>query len=102
MVNETENTRIVMRSDKTPTTLRVVGDVGSVLRASCIWEPATSGSPQRGNISTIRLPDARMRFGLGAVAFDPSPELAIQRLGECALIEGIPWWIPAERPSTSR
>jgi hypothetical protein len=35
-------------------------------------------------------------------AFGYPPEQAIQRLGECALIEGIPWWTPAQRPSRSR
>lgn len=101
MFTETENTRVVMRPDARPTTLRMIGDVGCVLRASCIWNPFPLVGSEKGNISAIRLPDEDLHFGLGAAAFGQSPELAIQRLGESALIAGIPWWTPAEKPGVS-
>lgn len=101
-MNNSENTRIIMRTGNTPATLRMVGDVGYVLRALCAWKSATSAGSKAGNIAAISLPDRQMRFGLGAAAFGPSPEQAIQRLGECALIDGVSWWTPAEKSSTSR
>lgn len=102
MVNKAEDTRIIIRTDSLPTTLRLVGDVGSVLRAECSWDLDISKSSKVGKISTIRLPHEGMRFGLGASAFGQYPVQAIQRLGESALIEGVPWWTSAEKPGISR
>lgn len=101
-MNKIESTRIMMRPGNRPTTLSILGDVGTILRASCVWKSPTSEGSQAGNIAAIGLPDERLRFGLGAAAFGQSPELAIQKLGECALIEGIPWWTSAEQPGTSQ
>jgi hypothetical protein len=56
----------------------------------------------KGNIDTVRLPANDLRFGIGVAAFGHPPEQAIEHLGECALIEGIPWWTPAQKPSRSR
>lgn len=102
MINQVEGTCIVIHPDTAPTTLRVIGDVRVVLRASCSWKLSPSAGAEAGSIAAIRLPDGCMRFGLGAAAFGPFPELAVQRLGECVLLEGVPWWTPAERMSASR
>lgn len=95
------NTRIITRGN-IPTTLSIIGDVGCVLHASCSWKPVNPAFPQVGNVASIKLQERHIRFGLGAAAFGPSPEQAIQRLGECAVVDSLPWWTPAEKPSTSR
>ncbi|HJT55918.1 MAG TPA: hypothetical protein VJ761_05450 [Ktedonobacteraceae bacterium] len=101
-MNKAASTRVIIRKDSIPTTLRIVGDVSSVLHASCFWESNNSSGSKIGKISAIRLPNERIRFGLGASAFGPYPTQAIQQLGECALIDGIPWWTTAEKPRVSR
>ncbi len=95
------NTRMITLSN-IPTTLMLFGDVGAVLHAECSWKPASPAFSQTGNVALIKLQEQRIRFGLGAAAFGPSPEHAIQRLGECGVVDSIPWWTPAEKPSTSR
>ncbi len=101
MMNKAESTRVVIRPDDAPTTLRIRGDVGSILRATCTWKSASHPNSESGNISTQVLPDPQIRFGLGASAFGSPPVVAIQQLGESLLIDGIPWWTPAEKPMTS-
>src|SRR5947208_2297328 len=99
MIKKNLGTCFAIQPNPMPTTLYLIGDVRTVLYASCTLERSTSEGSQTGNTVTIKLPDERMRFGIGAAAFGPLPELAIQQLGECALIEGIPWWAPTKQPS---
>jgi hypothetical protein len=96
-----EDTRITLQRNA-PTTLSIIGDVGSILRATCRWQSSGPASAQTGNISRINLREQRIHFGLGAAAFGSPPEQAVQRLGESAIIDSLPWWTPAEKPSTSR
>jgi hypothetical protein len=96
-----ENTRMTLQCHA-PTTLSIIGDVGSILRATCRWQSTGLESAQTGNISRINLREQRIHFGLGAAAFGSAPEQAVQRLGESAVIDSLPWWTPAEKPSISR
>lgn len=92
-----------LRSDASgsPATLRLAGDVGPVLRSTCVWEPWRTGD-KAGMIRAIDVSAKGWRFGLGAGAFGKPPERAVQRLGEFVLIEGASWWTPAAAPTSSR
>lgn len=96
-----ENTRIILQGNAS-TTLSIIGDVGSILRAACRWQPTSPASAQLGTISRVNLREQGIHFGLGAAAFGSSPEQAVKLLGEYAVIDNVSWWTPAEKPSTSR
>lgn len=96
-----ENTRISLQGNAS-TTLSIIGDVGSILRAACRWQPASPASAQPGSVSRINVREQGIRFGLGAAAFGSFPEQAVQLLGESAVIDNLSWWTPAAKPSISR
>ncbi len=81
------------------TRLRLLGDVGPVLKSTCVWEPGHSRAA--GQIRAVDLAE-KDKFGLGAAAFGAPPEHAVRQMGECVLIEGKPWWTPAAMRTSSR
>jgi hypothetical protein len=92
-------TRASVENCGTPTRLLLVGDVGPVLHSTCRWEPADLGSA--GSIRAVDI-SAAGRFGLGAAAFGAPAAEAVERLGECVLIDGNSWWTPASKSTLSR
>ena len=81
------------------TTLSLVGDVSDVLQSNAKWQPSLPSAP--GYIHTLALPDAAIRFGLGAGAIGAPSDEAVEQIGECAILEGIPCWTPAFPGATS-
>lgn len=86
-------TDLVVNPGGPGTTLRLVGDVGPVLRSECVWRPGVA--TQTGDIVTVDPAAESLPFGLGAAAFGQPPEDAVQRLGEYVLIAAESWWAPA-------
>lgn len=94
-------TRLDWSLDRPPTTLRLTGDVGPVLKSTCVWSPKGIGG-EPGAVRAVGIADDGLPFGLGAAAFGASPAQAVQQIGEYVLVDGRSWWTPAARPISSR
>jgi len=94
--------RIVMSPHGAATTLQIIGDIRHVLRSACADRPSRAAYSDVGMIYALPQPCGTTHFALGGGAFGDPASLALQQLGEYALIEGRPWWTPARVPTDSR